>query len=72
MEGKITMNETEFVNFESKINQLLSALQQANSENQFLRDKLTKALREKAELLDKNRRVVEKVKRIMIRLRNAS
>lgn len=66
------MNETEFSNFESKVNQLLVSLQQANSENNFLRDKLSKTLKEKAELTEKNRRAIQKIKLIMMRLRNAA
>ena len=66
------MNETEFSNFESKVNQLLVSLQQANSENNFLRDKLSKTLKEKADLLEKNRRAIQKIKLIMMRLRNAA
>lgn len=66
------MNETEFLNFESKVNQLLAALQQANSENIFLREKLRKTLKEKSELLEKNRRAIQKIKLIMMRLRNTA
>lgn len=66
------MTEREFSQFESRIMQLLHALKEANGENRSLRERLTKTLREKAELADRQRLSVNRVKQLISRLKNLS
>ena len=64
------MIDRDFTQFESQILKLLHALKEANSENRSLRDKLGKMMREKADLSDRQRHTVHRVKQLITRLKN--
>jgi uncharacterized protein (TIGR02449 family) len=64
------MNDSDLIHLELQIETLLHSREQLQIENSSLRQKLLKLTQERAELLDKNKRAVTKIKRIISQLRN--
>ena len=57
-------------NLEQQIEYLILSRQQLKSENLSLQEKLIKLSNEQADLLDKNKRAAEEIKRLISQLRN--
>jgi uncharacterized protein (TIGR02449 family) len=64
------MDPIEFVNLELQIESLLQTYEKLRSENNYLRQRLTKLTQERAELLDRNKKATVKIKRIISQLRS--
>jgi uncharacterized protein (TIGR02449 family) len=64
------MDNIDLINLELQIESLLQTHEKLKSENHSLRQKLIKITQERAELLDKNKKAVAKVKKIISQLRS--
>lgn len=64
------MPESELINFESKLDLFVRAFQDLRHENNSLRNKLTQLTHENAALLDKKRKAITILRKIITQLKD--
>jgi len=63
------MTTLEFSGLEYQVDHLLRFLERLKAENNSLRQKLSSSIRERSELLEKNRKTAVKIKKVITQLK---